>query len=372
MAVSHSDPAPSTLERCIGTLFGLAIGDALGAPVEGWPRETIRTAYGFIRDYQYTMMGKGVVSDDTQMTLALAESIVQERKFDPEHFAFCLGEWMRRNDLGIEVARGASKTVTLTTRELYKGTHWTQTGQPSASNVPAVRVAPLALFHIHSSETDLLRDVEDSSLPTNIDPLAIAGAKIIALAIRALLRTDPEHFSVSAFLDYLELHARHTSTRLADALAPLREYLCQETIEDQVFASPCGGYAHPEFGDNLNMEIRDRFEILGQIGTGKFVLESIPAALFCFLQSPSNFESTITTAVNAGGDTDSIAAIAGALSGAFNGSSRIPQRYLSELEHQVRLMDLATCLCALADQEEHSEPTRWSMTVQVTRLRGIS
>ncbi|HYE77625.1 MAG TPA: ADP-ribosylglycohydrolase family protein [bacterium] len=370
MAVCSSGACPSTLERCIGTLFGLAIGDALGAPVEGWPRETIRTACGFIREYQYTLFGKGVVTDDTQMALALAESIVQERQFDPGHFSFMLGEWMRRHDQGIEAARGASKTVTLTTRALYKGTPWTETGQPSASNVPAVRIAPLALFHLHSSEEDLLRDVEDSCLPTNIDPLAIAGAKVMALAIRALIRTDVEKFSVGNFLDYLQIHARHFSPRLADCLEPLREYLCQTPLEEQDFGSPLAGYSHPEFcNDSLQSVTRDKFEILARIGTGKFVLESIPAALFCFLQAPRNFEAAVTTAVNAGGDTDSIAAMAGALSGAFNSSAGIPGRFLKELEHRDHLMDLATQLCALAEQEDHDEPTRWSLTVQVLKIR---
>jgi len=372
MAVCRPDEAPTTIERCIGALFGLAIGDALGAPVEGWPRETIRTAYGFIRDYQYTILGRGTVSDDTQMAIALAESICQERQFDPEHFAFCLGEWMRRHDQGIEAARGASKTVTLTTRALYRGVHWTETGQPSASNVPAVRVAPLALYHLHSDEAALLRDVEDSALPTNVDPLAISGAKVIALAIRALLRTDPDHFSASAFLDYLEMHARHFSPRLADALSPVREHVCQTPLEDQIFGAPIGGYQHPGFGQDLQAEIRDRFEILSQLGTGKFVLESIPAAIYCFLQSPRNFEMTVTTAVNAGGDTDSIASIAGALSGAFNGCGGIPQRYLEELEHRDRLMDLGSQLCALAESTDHEEPTRWSLTVQVAKVRRSS
>ena len=369
MAVCHPDASPTTLERCIGTLFGLAIGDALGAPVEGWPRETIRTACGFIRDYQYTILGRGVVTDDTQMALALAESLVQEGHFDPEHFSFALGEWMRRHDMGIEAARGASKTVTLTTRALYKGVHWTETGQPSASNVPAVRVAPLALFHLHSPEADLLHDVEDSCLPTNIDPLAIAGAKVMALAIRALIRSDHGKFHTASFLDYLELHARHFSPRLADALLPLRDYLCQTPLEEQEFGVPVGGYLHPELQQDLLSDMSDKFEILGKIGTGKFVLESIPAALYCFLCTPANFESTVTTAVNAGGDTDSIAAMAGALSGAFNGSSGIPGRFLRELEHRERLMNYATQLCDLAEKEEHSEPTKWSLTVQVTKIR---
>lgn len=369
MAVCQPGTAPTTLERSIGTLFGLAIGDALGAPVEGWPRETIRTALGFVRDYQYTILGRGTVSDDTQMTLALAESITQERQFEPEHFAFCLGEWMRKHDQGIEAARGASKTVTLTTRALYRGIPWTETGQPSASNVPAVRVAPLALYHLHSDEAALLRDVEDSALPTNVDPLAISGAKLIALAIRALLRTDPGEFSPSSFLDYLEIHARHFSPRLAEALRPIREFLCQTPLEDQVFGSPVAGYAHPEYCLDLQAEIMDRFEVLQRIGTGKFVLESIPAAIYCFLQSPHNFEMSITTAVNAGGDTDSIAAMTGALSGAFNGTTGIPQRYLEELEHRDRLMDLATQLYAMADDSDHSEPTTWSLSVQITQLR---
>jgi len=62
------------------------------------------------------------------------------------------------------------------------------------------------------------------------------------------------------------------------------------------------------------------------------VLHTVPAALYCFLRSPGSFRDTVCLAASAGGDTDTIAAIAGALSGALNGVEAIPKQWLEGLE----------------------------------------
>ena len=86
------------------------------------------------------------------------------------------------------------------------------------------------------------------------------------------------------------------------------------------------------------------------MGTGKFILQTLPAAMFCFLAHPYDFESTILCAVNAGGDADTIAAMAGALSGTFNGAQSIPIRFLDELEKKDHLIDLSNMLYDLATE----------------------
>ncbi len=77
------------------------------------------------------------------------------------------------------------------------------------------------------------------------------------------------------------------------------------------------------------------------------MLESLPCALWCFLASPEDFEQSLFTAVDAGHDADTVAAVACTLSGAYHGYSRLPQPILDDLEYHDRLVELADGLHAL-------------------------
>ncbi|PIT89450.1 MAG: hypothetical protein COU27_00290, partial [Candidatus Levybacteria bacterium CG10_big_fil_rev_8_21_14_0_10_36_7] len=78
---------------------------------------------------------------------------------------------------------------------------------------------------------------------------------------------------------------------------------------------------------------REPHEIAAEIGTSESAYETVPMALHCFLHSPSNYEKTVIEAANlVPGDTDSIACIAGALSGTYNGLEAIPQKWRQEIE----------------------------------------
>jgi hypothetical protein len=77
---------------------------------------------------------------------------------------------------------------------------------------------------------------------------------------------------------------------------------------------------------------------------GAYVLGSLPCALWCFLASPEDFEQTLFTAVDAGHDADTVAAMACSVAGAYLGYARLPQRFLSDLEYHDRLVALADAL----------------------------
>ena len=329
-------------ERFIGMILGVAIGDAVGAPVEGWTRETIQTVLGCVRGYQMTVMGKGFYTDETQMTLVLLRSILNCRGFDPADFGTQIGEWMRLSDEGIESARGVGRTISLAARKLYRGIPWDQSGEYSASNGAAVRIAPLSLLY-HDTEDikHFMDDVENSCRPTHIESHAIQGAKVIALALYLLVKEDKFLFDRLKFLDDLIMLSKRHAPRVIGSLVPLRKYI-SSPIEHKVFEQPNVGRAF-RCKERIN-ETDNRFSVLEEIGTGKYVLESVPAALYCFLNTPENFEETILTAVNAGGDADSIASIAGALSGALNGAPAIPMRWLMDLENREEIIELASRL----------------------------
>jgi ADP-ribosylglycohydrolase len=102
--------------------------------------------------------------------------------------------------------------------------------------------------------------------------------------------------------------------------------------------------------ENINYAIQNKnrkpIEIAREIGASERVYETIPLAVSCFLHSPKNFEQTVINAANlVPGDTDSIACITGALSGAYNGYRKIPKRIIKGLEDREKIEVLAEKLC---------------------------
>ena len=347
---------PALLERFIGTILGVAVGDALGAPIEGWSKESISQVLGYIRGYQLTLMGKGIYTDDTQLTLLLLKSILSRGKLDPVDFAHEIGEWMRRSDEGIESARGVGKSVSIAARKLYRGIPWNISGENSPSNGAAVRIAPLVLLHHRSDDIEMLmKDIENSALPTHADPLAIQGAKLLALALRNILNEERFFFNRMKFINELLEAAEQHAPLMVGCLLGLRGFISKQPLGDKVF--PPLPKQVPIQGIRLQRDYIEINEMLEEIGTGKYVLESIPAAICCFINSPSSFEDTLLNAVNAGGDTDSIAAMAGALSGALNGASAIPMRWLMELENKDEIIFLANRLHDIVMGIEIEEPS---------------
>jgi ADP-ribosylglycohydrolase len=301
-----------------------------------------------VKDYQTTILGRGVITDDTQMAILLAESLIQNEHFDASHFGYTIGDWMRRIDNGDEPGRGAGQTVSMAGRRLYKGTYWKRSGEFSAGNSAAVRVPPLGLIHCKHNEDELIRDSADSAVPTHIDPLAIAGTQVFAMAICRLLASDFDDFNPVDFVKKLAEASRPLNTQVADVLDDLVPRLEARSVEEIAFMVPGGPreMAHFDRSMFLNEDIRE----VVQMGVGKFILQTLPAAMYCFLAHPYDIESSVLCAVNAGGDADTIGAMAGALAGTFNGAQAIPSRWLTELEKKDHLIELANMLYDLATQ----------------------
>src|SRR5262249_4732021 len=94
----------------------------------------------------------------------------------------------------------------------------------------------------------------------------------------------------------------------------------------------------------------DADEAFDTLYNGAFVLESLPAALWCFLHSPEDLEEVVVTAANGGRDADTVAAMAGTLAGAYLGDRALPARWLDDLEDRVRITALADGLYAVAER----------------------
>ncbi len=292
--------------RFEGTLLGLAVGDALGGPFEGAPPTAVS------REDLDRIALRPVTSDDTAMTIALAESLVSLKTCDADDVAERFARW------ALEDGRGIGRSTYYALRLIARGVPWREASRKahhlasgmSAGNGPLMRSAPLAL--LLSSDCDRLVDstLQCSSI-THWDERAGIGAAAFNLMLAAILHgaTDKDEI---VFRSPASIRAR--SPELDNALSAL-----------------------PSLG-------RDRLSPSG------FVFDTLVCAAWCFLNG-SSFPDIILKAVSLGGDADTVSAVAGALSGCYYTSSGIPHDWLSALGETGRLRVLARQLHELSSEK---------------------
>jgi poly(ADP-ribose) glycohydrolase ARH3 len=300
-----------------GALLGVAIGDALGAPFEGKMPvdESILTKLekepGTLR---YT--------DDTHMAIGMAESLLVKRGFDGPHMA----ETFARN-YEVEPWRGYGAGPPQVFELLRRGVPWDQAGRVlfggagSYGNGAAMRVAPVALAYYYDA-TQLIEVARRSAIITHTHELGIQGALLQAFTVALLVEQLPDsRLSGSAVSELLISY-------LSDASASLYVHKIKEVKELLPDASPV--------------------EVASRVGNGIEAFQAVPAALYAFLSHAASFSQAVRYAISLGGDTDTIASMTGALSGAYLGESAIPGSWRENVEGAVRLREIADSLLDLA------------------------
>lgn len=293
--------APGSRDKFKGSLVGCAVGDALGAPVEGLSAGQIRDRYGKVTDFIDARFGAGKITDDTQMTVVLTQALLEAGKFSKSHVALKFGRWVELSDTGIKEARGMGEACCEACRKVNAGASAGESGVSSAGCGAAMRAAPIGLLYFNDMKR-LMRAAVDQALITHTDPRGVAGSVASALAVARGI-TDDGDFDVSRFLGDISGAIEGLDPEMSRKVAGLSDYL-DASVEE--------GFAYT--------------------GTGGMAGETVPAALFAFIHSPSDLEATVIAALNAGGDTDSIGAIAGSISGAFNGLEAVPARWRDGVE----------------------------------------
>lgn len=269
--------------RIHGALLGLATGDALGLPAEHLPAWLVRLRYpggprlraGRLRMFRRA----GDVSDDTQLSIAVARSIMPDGGYCHERFKDELRAWYAYRV-------GAGRATTHAARRLWDDRSCAPAPLESAGNGVAIRVAPLGL--VLANDDDLLDAVELNGRETH-GALAIAAAKLIALFVHRAQRFAPGGLprgnQYHGFVEALALRAGFPLDRYRAALS--------------------------------GRSLRQRLELCG---TGPHVLESVTAVLLVLHTHPVDFRAAQSAVFAAGGDTDSIGSMVGAILGANLGS----------------------------------------------------
>ncbi|WP_128224028.1 ADP-ribosylglycohydrolase family protein [Halobacteriaceae archaeon SHR40] len=291
-----------------GCLLGLACGDALGRPVEFKSAAQIKSQHGTVTE----MLGHGThgqpagtVTDDTDLALCIARSLVEQGTFDGQDIADRFYEWYDSDpfDIGLMTADAI--------REYGDGTAWRDAGREvwhrrsegsNAGNGSLMRCAPHAIAFADDFDT-LTQVSRQSSKITHYDPRCAYGCAVLNYTIAGYLQGEDSPFENA--LAHVEPDA---PTELVETL---------RLVPDQIDDS--------------------------QLQTSGYVIHTLQTALYDALTADSA-EEAIVSAVNRGGDTDTIGAVTGALAGARFGSKSLPDRWLSTIEYQEDIDLLAQAL----------------------------
>jgi ADP-ribosyl-[dinitrogen reductase] hydrolase len=284
----------------VGCLLGGAVGDALGLPYEGLSPSRAARLLGEPDRYRFAF-GGGMISDDTEHACLAAQALI-ESGGDPELFGAALGRRMRRwflcgpAGIGLATLRACGK--------LCLGVPAKASGVYSAGNGPAMRAAILG-----AAVDDLpqLRSiVRNSTRITHVDPKAEFGAWAVALASRFASEPDglaPERFA-AAFRESLG-EGGDEAVKLIDGVAE-SVFRREPTLQ---FAAANGS----------------------ERGVSGYVYRTVPVALHAAMSHPDDLQGAVHAAIRCGGDTDTVAAIAGGVVGCAAGRSGVPESLLQGL-----------------------------------------
>ena len=296
-----------TQEQAQAILLGLALGDALGFPVEFLSIPQIRQRYG--ANGITSPPNPALYTDDTQMTIAIAEALVQHGNADLDTLMQSIGEnfvkWMHHPDT---LDRAPGNTCLKGTRNLESGISWRKSGVPDSKGCgSAMRVAPIGYFYQNSPE-NLKRVALSSGIITHGHPATQAAS--VAAAYMIKLALDGIHPS-----EWIELLSEIASGISDEFDEVLQRVPTMEKMEDRATA-------------------------LQLIGGGWVGDEAVAMALYCVRQYPDDYVATVRLAANISGDSDSVACIAGGISAARLGLDAIPKTWQENCENQQYLLDL--------------------------------
>ncbi|MCA9020774.1 MAG: ADP-ribosylglycohydrolase family protein [Planctomycetaceae bacterium] len=324
-------------EQILGCLLGTAVADAVGLKREGLSKKRGRKLYGVPPLMPSLILGRGFCSDDTEHTMMVGRALALSQG-DPVAFEKIFAGELKRwfvclpAGVGLGTLRACLK--------LLIGVSPQRSGVNSAGNGPAMRSALLGIY----AETDpqVAQLVRVCTRVTHLDSRAEEGALLVAQASRltssSSAQTPVEFLQASA----LTIQDQGLKTAIQNAV----EHLSRST-DPETFAQEQGWSK----------------------GISGFVNQTVPAALYCWAYSPGDFRQAVENAVMLGGDTDSVAAITGAISGANLGAEAIPAEWLSHLAEWPRNQKWMESLAvSLAEPQQISEAVsppgmRWLATI---------
>lgn len=307
------------VDRIKGCLIGVAAGDAMGMPSSMMSPQTIRQTFGYIDRFlpappDHILHGglpAGAVTDDTQQTFLLADSIIACKAIDPEDIARRLIAWAEANHAFSSMLVGPSSLRALGAIRAGKPIH--ESGRVGDTNGAAMRIAAVGIY----GKGDLERTVaavEKACLPTHNTNVAIAGAAAVAQAIGIGLQGNVDLDKlIEQALEAARLGLQRGHSWYGASIAD------RTNIALKIIASV----------NDRAIRLEKIYDI---VGTGVQMVETVPTSLAIVKMANGDPVEGVIIAANMGGDCDTIGAIVGAICGAIRGADAFPKDWIELLQ----------------------------------------
>ena len=297
------------MPKIIDGVIGHAIGDAMGTPVQFKDRKLF---YKPVTEMLNSAAGdKGTWSDDTSMEIATIDSYINCSSWDYEDIMKNFYDWLNEAKY---TSRGITFDVGTTclraVKNYYNGISPLESGlddMRSNGNGSLMRILPVAYYCYYKkiNNEEVYKIVKDISSLTHRHEIAILGCYIYVLYVMKLL-------------DNKDMYEAYEEIKKEDYSKFSKESLeCYKRI--------------------LTADIFEKGE--DDIKSSGYVVDSLETSLWCFLNT-DNYKDSIITAVNLGGDTDTIAAITGSMSGIVYGYKSFPKEWVEALARREYIEDL--------------------------------
>uniref|UniRef100_A0A287D8E5 ADP-ribosylhydrolase ARH3 n=3 Tax=Ictidomys tridecemlineatus TaxID=43179 RepID=A0A287D8E5_ICTTR len=269
-------------------------------------------------------------TDDTAMARALVQSLLAKEAFDEVDMAHRFAQEYKKDPdrgYGAGVITVFKKLLSPKCCDVYEPARAQFNGKGSYGNGGAMRVAGIPLAY--SSVQDVQKFARLSAQLTHASSLGYNGAVLQALAVHLALQgeSSSEHFLKQLLGHMEELEGD------AQAVLDAREL----GMEEHPYSSRL-----KKVGELLDQDSVTREEVVSELGNGIAAFESVPTAIYCFLRCmepdpeiPSafnNLQRTLIYSISLGGDTDTIATMAGAIAGAYYGMDQVPESWQQSCE----------------------------------------
>lgn len=289
----------SPAKRYCGIILGTAVGDSLGLPFEGLSRNRVKKPLQRNPLHQRFFFNKGMVSDDTEHTVMVVQSLLEH----PEDvsafqraFAWRLRLWFLLLPAGVGLATMRSCV------KLWLGFSPRRSGVFSAGNGPAMRSAIIGAFF--AKDASRRREfVTAATELSHTDPKALYAALAVAETIASIINNN-----LPSCTPFQHLLAISSASDWQNCVHEMNN-AAREKLSVQEFAEQLGCTR----------------------GVSGYALHSVPVALYAWWRHRGDFQTTLVATIECGGDTDTVAAIAGALAGCDTGEPGIPAAWIDEL-----------------------------------------
>lgn len=290
------------ISAIIGCLRGTAVGDAMGLCFENLSRTRQSRLFPDTESYHF-FFGKGMVSDDTEHACMTAQALIFSGG-EAKAFTLRLSRNLRYWITGLPAGVGYATLRAIL--KLWLGFPGEKSGVFSAGNGPAMR-SPIIGVCFGQDRERLRELVRCSTRITHTDPEAEIGALAVALAAYMASRSDrvlPECY-------YEQLR----NMLIPDTADEFSELIKQAVLSAQ-----------------KNQSTGDFVESMGWTsGISGYIFHTVPAVIQCWLTHQGDFEGAVKALIRCGGDSDTTAAIVGAIIGSASGPDGIPEKWRNNL-----------------------------------------